>query len=462
MILIKRREVKGCLYNRRRYNGKNDDAPATIMNLPRIDVLSEHFEKYASNMGLKTSQFGLSLGLGALAFVGVGVYLRGAGRPNHGPGPKGVPILGNIGDLPKEDDYLVYAEWAKKYGDLIYLTALGQPIYLINSFNTATELLDKRAMIYSDRPGSVMANELVGWKLSPALISSISPKFPRYRKLFHMALRKERVRELAPLQEKSTFTMLKLLLDTPDDFAKHIRYCIGAVITKLTYDYDMKQDNDPYVDLAEKVADNFSQSAAPGAWLVDIFPWMRYIPDWFPGAKFKRLAKEWKAMNELMLSMPYNQVKAQMAAGTHRGSVTSRLLTLRDDEPLTEEEENRIMWVLAGIYIGGADTTVSALTTFVLAMVLYPEVQRKAQEEIDRVIGTDRLPLMKDRPQLPYVEALFKEVLRWHPIAPLGVPHRLTKEDTWNGYTLPAGSTIITNIWAMGQTEDDSAPEFKN
>jgi cytochrome P450 len=184
---------------------------------------------------------------------------------------------------------------------------------------------------------------------------------------------------------------------------------------------------------------------------------VRYIPDWFPGAQFKRLAKEWCATKDVLLSKPYNEVKAQMAAGTHAGSVTSRLLTIRDDEPLTEEEDSRIMYVVAGIYAGGADTTVSAITTLVLAMVLYPDVQRKAQEEIDRVIGTDRLPLMTDRPHLPYIEALYKEVLRWHPIAPLGVPHRLTKQDTWNGYTLPAGSTIITNIWAMGQTDDDSA-----
>ena len=157
-----------------------------------------------------------------------------------------------------------------------------------------------------------------------------------------------------------------------------------------------------------------------------------------------------------------------MAAGTHGGSVTSRLLTSRDGEPpLNEEEENRIMWVVGAIYSGGADTTVSALTTFVLAMILYPEAQRKAQEELDRVIGCGksvsaggRLPLMSDRPRLPYVEALYQEVLRWHPVAPLGVPHRLTTEDKWGAYTVPKGSTVISNIWAMGHTENDS-DEFK-
>jgi cytochrome P450 len=114
------------------------------------------------------------------------------------------------------------------------------------------------------------------------------------------------------------------------------------------------------------------------------------------------------------------------------------------------------MWVVGAIYAGGADTTVSALTTFVLAMVMFPEAQRKAQDEIDRVLGTGSFPLMTDRQRLPYVEALFKEVLRWHPVAPLGVPHRLIQDDQWQGYTLPKGSTIISNIFAMGHTEDDS------
>jgi cytochrome P450 len=184
---------------------------------------------------------------------------------------------------------------------------------------------------------------------------------------------------------------------------------------------------------------------------------VRYIPAWFPGAGFKRTAKEWKAFNENMRTKPFNTVKEEMATGIHGGSVASRLLTCDDKGALTEEEDDRIKWLLGSIYTGGADTTVSALTSFVLAMVLYPDAQKKAQAEIDDAIGNERFPLLDDRDRMPYVEALYKEVLRWHPIAPLGVPHRLTKEDTWGDYTLPKGSTVIANIWAMGQTEEDSS-----
>ena len=64
--------------------------------------------------------------------------------------------------------------------------------------------------------------------------------------------------------------------------------------------------------------------------------------------------------------------------------------------------------------------TVSAIHTFYLAMMMHPEVRRKAQEEIDRVIGSDRFPTLADEPSLPYVSALVKEVFRWNPVAPLG------------------------------------------
>ncbi|CAG7851800.1 O-methylsterigmatocystin oxidoreductase Short=OMST oxidoreductase; AltName: Full=Aflatoxin B synthase; AltName: Full=Aflatoxin biosynthesis protein Q; AltName: Full=Cytochrome P450 64 [Serendipita indica DSM 11827] len=432
------------------------------------DVIQRYAAQY--DVDLSPLQINLGLGVGAVVVLAVVRYLSSSSsNVYHGPGPKGVPVLGNAADLPKKDDYKVYASWRHKYGEMVYLSVLGQPIYILNSLRTATELMNKRAMIYSDRPIMIMAQELVGWKRTPVLTSSNDPRYSRYRKLFHTALRKERVREMAPLQEKSSHQMLQLILDKPDDFVKHIRYCIGAVITKVTYDYDMKPEGDEFVELAEISADTFSQAAAPGAWLVDIFPWMRHIPAWFPGARFQRIAREWKAVNDYLHSKPYNDVKAQMAAGTHHGSVTSHLLTNAQSSTVDEdgevvvlddEEENRIMWVVGAIYSGGADTTVSALTTFVLAMVLYPGAQHKAHEEIDRVLGKDRLPVMSDRENLPYVEALFKEVLRWHPVAPLGVPHRLTKEDKFEGVTLPAGSTVISNIWAMGHTEADGN-EFK-
>lgn len=93
------------------------------------------------------------------------------------------------------------------------------------------------------------------------------------------------------------------------------------------------------------------------------------------------------------------------------------------------------------------DKTVSAITTFFLAMALFPEAQKKAQYEIDEVIERDRLPTLSDRQSLPYVNALVKEVLRWHPVGPMCLPHTTSQDDIVDGHLIPKGAMILPNIW---------------
>jgi len=99
-------------------------------------------------------------------------------------------------------------------------------------------------------------------------------------------------------------------------------------------------------------------------------------------------------------------------------------------------------------YLGEADTTASAIGTFFLAMVCYPEVQKEAQAELDKVLN-GRLPEHSDFPSLPYLSALVKEVYRWQPVFPLGVAHQSTGDDLYNDYHIPANSVVIPNQWAM-------------
>ncbi|KAJ7661624.1 cytochrome P450 [Mycena polygramma] len=108
-----------------------------------------------------------------------------------------------------------------------------------------------------------------------------------------------------------------------------------------------------------------------------------------------------------------------------------------------------LIWAAASLFGGGADTTVSALSTFFLAMGLYPEAQATAQGEIAAVLTDARLPQISDRPSLPYVECLMWEVLRWNPLAPLGLPHLLNKDDIYRDHHIPSGSIVMVNIWSI-------------
>ena len=90
--------------------------------------------------------------------------------------------------------------------------------------------------------------------------------------------------------------------------------------------------------------------------------------------------------------------------------------------------------------------TVAVVKVFFLLMCLYPDVQRRAQEELDCVIGSDRLPNISDRPQLPFLNNVITEVLRWSPPGPLA-PHSSSKDNIFEGYYIPKGCTVFANIW---------------
>ncbi|OAX34015.1 cytochrome P450 [Rhizopogon vinicolor AM-OR11-026] len=103
-------------------------------------------------------------------------------------------------------------------------------------------------------------------------------------------------------------------------------------------------------------------------------------------------------------------------------------------------------------YAAAAETSTSTLLVFLLAMVLHPEVQAKAQAEIDRVVGKDRLLNFNDRPALPYVDALLRETFRWQPVFPIGLPHSTTTSDIYKGYFIPKDVVVIINTWQVHTT----------
>ncbi|KAF5359385.1 hypothetical protein D9756_003620 [Leucocoprinus leucothites] len=116
--------------------------------------------------------------------------------------------------------------------------------------------------------------------------------------------------------------------------------------------------------------------------------------------------------------------------------------------PEREAAEEASRSACAAGFAGGSDTTVSTVHSFFLAMCLYPEVQKKAQTELDMVLG-GRLPEFNDKESLPYITAMVKESLRWQQVAPLGVPHMATEADEYNGYYIPKGTIVIGNAWTI-------------
>ncbi|KAK7983339.1 hypothetical protein PG989_010741 [Apiospora arundinis] len=377
--------------------------------------------------------------------------------PSHPlpPGPKPKPIIGNLGDLPPPGAR-EWEHWAKHkdlYGPISSVTAFGTTIVILNTLKVATDLLDGRSAIYSDRAKMEFGGELCGWKYMLAL-RPYGNGMRAVRKFLHGAVgTKASLVNYAEMQETEVRRFLLRVLERPEALRDHIRTEAGAIILKVGYGYEIEpHKEDPLVKLADEAMEQFSKAMIPGAWLVDMIPQLRYLPDWMPGTGFKKTAKAWKATLIDTVEKPHALVRKQMAEGRNLTSVLS--LAYEKEPNMDADQQHIVKWASGALYAGGADTTVSTMSTFFLLMSLSPEVQIKAREEIDRVIGTGRLPTLADRERLPYVGAVFSEALRYHPIAPMGLPHQTTTEDVYEGYRIPKGAIIMPGSWVF--TRDES------
>ncbi|KAJ7607902.1 cytochrome P450 [Roridomyces roridus] len=385
----------------------------------------------------------------------VGIYYLHSNRRSKlplPPGPRKKFLVGNLFDIPPTLPWEKYMKWSRLYeSDIIHLNAAGQSMVILSSMESAVELLEKRSSIYSNRPRLTMANELMGWDFHLAFMS-YGESWRAHRRLFHNAFQADAAKNFHPKELASARTLLRHILDDPEgNIMARFQQMTAENIMHAAYGIDILPADDPYVQLAEAGTRSLTRAVVPGAFLVDAIPVLKFVPAWFPGAGFHRKAKEWKILAQNMQDLPFDETKRRLSEGRASHSFVADALNDLDDNTQDREYQESLIKATAGsMYSAGADTTLSALGTFVLAMLEHPEVQRKAQSEIDLVLGNSgRLPDFGDEAALLYVSALVKEVLRWRPVAPLGFPHLSTEEDEYRGYRIPKGSIVISNLWAM-------------
>ncbi|KAJ7823701.1 cytochrome P450 [Mycena olivaceomarginata] len=337
------------------------------------------------------------------------------------PGPPGIFFFGNLFQLSSRV-WLKFTSW-KTYGSVVYLDIAGQPIIVLNNAKAAADLLDRRALIYSDRPGNIVASEMMTGGL-----------------FFAMS-------HYGDTSSKEAVLLTHSLLVNPTAWGSHLRRTTASVILSMVYDTPaLLSEEDPNITLINDFAERLVSAAHPGAYLVEYFTWMRYLPSWME--KWKRDVLQQYRIDDAMFQGLFNEVSNRVAKGDQLSGFCAHLLEKEDRHGLNEKES---AWTAAALYAAGADTTSAVLGWFLFVMLSFPEVQRRAQTELDAVVGLSRMPTFADYNSLPYIRALIKETLRWAPVGPIGLPHRLMEDDCYDGHFIPKGSIVIANVWAMNR-----------
>ncbi|KAI0253709.1 cytochrome P450 [Lactifluus subvellereus] len=365
-------------------------------------------------------------------------HRRRRGIP-YPPGPRSWPIIGNLLDAPKQSPWAAYADMSKKHGDVVGLQIFGEVIVVLCSLSDVKDLLEKRGEIYSDRPTLPIFEIMkIDWLL--ALLQH-KERWREGRKLVDRSLRPGATSSYRQMIEEKTRGFLGELLAAPDDFRDHIKLLQGKLIMSLTYGYDLKAHDDEMMIPAVQISKITTPLALPGVVLVNHLPFLRHIPSWVPWFNYESLARIGRELGQRMMDDPIDFVKNAMREGTAAPSLAREQLQEMEELNHSERQtrERIIKETLGSMFQAASDTTVSAMSSLFLVLVLYPEVQKRAQAELDTLISRDRLPTFDDRPRLPYIEALCKELLRWKMVTPMGVPHASSKDDVYKGFFIPKG-----------------------
>ncbi|KAI1616059.1 putative cytochrome P450 oxidoreductase [Exophiala viscosa] len=391
----------------------------------------------------------LLLVVGAVSLL-VRVLRLGRRPANYPPGPPTVPILGNIHLMPTHDAHKQFQKWAEEYGPVYSLILGTKTLIVLSSAEAVKDLLDKRSAIYSDRPEMYIGQDLGSGGLR-LLMMGYTPTWRSIRKLVHGLLNVTAATRYLPYQMLENRQMLYEILQKPDDIQHHIRRYANSLTTTMTFGWRTPSENDPQLRQLFHGFEEFTALAMTGtSAMLDSFPLLRRLPDVFlpTAAKARSLHK----VERQLYVGHWLKAKNGLKDGTAHPSFSVDMAHFQEKEGFSDP--------LAGYTTGtlleaGSGTTSDTLYAFVQAMILFPDVQRKAQKEIDSVVGDNRLPVMEDYANLSYIRGCIKESLRWMPTTILGaVPHAATQDDHYMGYLIPKGAGVMNNVWAINMNAD--------
>ncbi|KAG8988333.1 hypothetical protein FRB90_002825, partial [Tulasnella sp. 427] len=392
-------------------------------------------------------------------------------HPPFPPGPPGLPFIGNLLDMPRKQFVLTYSKWGEKYGPVTWAAVPGRRFLILNTYDAMCELLDRRGVIYIDRPVGVMSNKLVGIGFTTGRRMGDST-WQRHRKFLRQALAPNVVRqEYSDLFMANAARYLGTLLHHPKAFSSNLKRILGETISNLTYGAARDENGVDYV-AEQEVFFGYAKRVTMG-YLVDLFPLLRFVPARFPGAQFQRDAREWREhcveLRKIMKEGVERRMVRALSVTRHfegyqendlaplqqankQGTSCYVANTLEDLQRHQAETGADIQDDVQAVYDSGlnffqvgAETTEVTLKNFMLAMTLFPDVQARAREEVDAVFHDGRVPDLASQEDMPYVHACVLESLRWNPPTSFGFPHASREDDVYQGFFIPKGTTVIAN-----------------
>ncbi|EHY53655.1 hypothetical protein HRR83_003868 [Exophiala dermatitidis] len=371
-------------------------------------------------------------------------------RSKMPPGPMPWPIVGNTFQLPDVKPWFYFEDLAKRYKTpmITYWIGRNPTIWICDAW-AASELLDKRAAIYSSRPRMVVFGEL-GTGQSNLVTMYYGDRWRVHRKLTHMGVGLQHVRSYSGFQNNESKVVALELLKDPEDYVTSFERYAASVVSIIGFNRRIRSKEDPIITEVIAVMQRAAELNVPGKtfpMLMETFPFLAKFPNWMAPWKYGLGRGRGRGRS-------FFYALAEEAARKSDGNNTCYSTKIFQEAPKYNLSMEEIASLAGNLFGAGSDTSSSTLVTFVLACCAFPEVLPKAWEELDRVVGPYRSPNLDD--DLPYIRAFTKEVFRWRSVAIIGgQPHAPIQDDYYKNWYIPKNTWVQGNVWAIHRNENE-------
>ena len=380
----------------------------------------------------------------------VPVINRFAANRKLPPGPFPFPIIGNAHKLAADSRHVDLMELEKQYGKVFRLYLGSKLVVVVSGGNALKEVLVTKSAEFAGRPsfytGQVYSNgKAIG-------LADYSPDWRLHRKVASSALKTysdAKLKRGTVINDEFDLLLKRVRSrnEQPHDITKEIRLAVMNVICALVFGSRYELDDPEFTKFME-ITNAIASVVAAGS-VVDVFPWLKFIPF----KSIEKLKKKCQERDELVGKIYREHVQANRIDNPQ--DLTDALLKAKKE---AEDEDSSVKRFLTGrnlimtmseVFLAGLETTASTLCWALLYLIYNPDVQQRLHQELDQVIGPDRLPELEDKKNLPHLEATITETLRLSSLLSLSVPHKTTVDTTLQGYSIPKDTTVLTNLWSL-------------
>ncbi|XP_062996479.1 cytochrome P450 2F3-like [Elgaria multicarinata webbii] len=375
------------------------------------------------------------------------------------PGPTPLPILGNFFQLDRKDIVKSLVKMSEVYGP-VFTVYLGlRRVVVLCSYKVVKEALVDQAEEFSGRGqipsfskdfnehGVVFAHG-DRWRLLRRFSLSTLRNFGMGKRSIE-----ERIQEEARcLVEELHGTEGK-----PFDPTFIVSRAVSNIICSIVFGNRFEYNDEKFLRLNKLITERFRVTSTPQAALYNIFP---EIMEKIPGTHHAG-----SRCSQAIISFIRERIKMQQASldpSAPQNYIDCFLVKMEEEKhnPCSEFCMENLIMSTFNLFFAGTETIGTTLRCGFLILLKYPEIQEKLHEEIDRVIGQDRIPTCEDRNKMPYMEAVLHEIQRFSDILPMNLPHAVTRDTLFRGYVIPKGTYIYPMLSTVHyDPEQHSNPE---